>query len=622
MRDSRRRMLPQRAKFVVMLLGLGFLVGCSSAGGNGNSTPAPTATLTASPASILAGQSSTLTITSTNAETGSIDNGVGQAGINDSLVVAPTITTKYTLTVTGPGGTATASTTVTVSAINSFDGIVYGSGPETATQDVDPNGAVGTKQYMEYVNTEFQAFEKTSPYTPVWSAPQQIGTIFKNPLNQPDIANCDGTVIPPSTVPSGIHVDGIINFDRLAKRWVVLGKSDFSNQYYLCLAVSNTDDLSDKNLGWYAYEIPLDFVGINLEGYKYFPDWPKLGTWSDGYYVTMDLEDVSNGYAEIGAAICVFDRNDILAQTSATPPPVLIPVCRDFPTTLDPVSQTYLGHSLIPADVDGTTAPPAGRPEFIVSIENPSVAQNATTSSLLNLWQAQISWSGTPGLTLTQTTPAVTAFTPGCYLFDPQDPNLTLTNCVLEPAQGSGQQIDSVGDRLMPRFAYRNFGSHESFLVSHTVQTGPGSSGTTPSAYQTGIRWYEFRDSGSGTPAVYQQGTINPDAIFFRFLPSIDQDKDGNAAVGYSFSNAFTPPGIDFSFWNLGTGTATPAELTILDGPGEEVTPTTGAGAWGTYSSMTVDPVDDCTFWYVNEYWPTSAGWSTRIANFKLPTCN
>jgi hypothetical protein len=48
---------------------------------------------------------------------------------------------------------------------------------------------------------------------------------------------------------------------------------------------------------------------------------------------------------------------------------------------------------------------------------------------------------------------------------------------------------------------------------------------------------------------------------------------------------------------------------------------------WGDYTSMNIDPVDDCTFWYVNEYYQTTEAppdrkWQTRIASFKLPGCN
>jgi hypothetical protein len=257
----------------------------------------------------------------------------------------------------------------------------------------------------------------------------------------------------------------------------------------------------------------------------------------------------------------------------------------------------------------------------MVSIQNPSISGNATTSSTINVWDFHVDWTTPTNSTFSLvSSPTVTLYTPGCYV-----PGLpAITNCVPEPqALGMGQHIDSVGDRLMPRLAYRNFGTYESFLVSQTVQTGTVSSpGPT---LQTGISWYELRGSFTGTPSVYQSGTINPDTSLFRFLPSIAQDKVGNAAVGYSVSNTFTDPGIDFSYWNLATS-ATPGEVAILNGTAEEVTPTNGIGPWGSYSSMTVDPVDDCTFWYVNEYYVLLAGqanssWATRIANFKMPTC-
>jgi len=258
----------------------------------------------------------------------------------------------------------------------------------------------------------------------------------------------------------------------------------------------------------------------------------------------------------------------------------------------------------------------------MVSIQNPPNDNTTTISTTINVWDFHVDWTTPTNSTFNLvSSPTVAPYTPGCYI-----PGLpAITNCVLEPpALGMGQLIDSVGDRLMPRLAYRNFGTYESFLVSQTVQTGTiNSPGPT---LQTGIRWYELRGSFTGTPSVYQSGTINPDTSLFRFLPSIAQDKVGNVAVGYSVSNTFTDPGIDFSYWNLGTASASTSEATILEGRAEEVTSTNGIGPWGSYSSMTVDPVDDCTFWYVNEYYillagQTNSSWATRIANFKMPTC-
>jgi hypothetical protein len=160
---------------------------------------------------------------------------------------------------------------------------------------------------------------------------------------------------------------------------------------------------------------------------------------------------------------------------------------------------------------------------------------------------------------------------------------------------------------------YRNFGTYQSFLISHTVQVGAGTN------QQTGIRWYELR--GSGLPVLYQNGTVTNGSSLYRFMPSIAQDKVGNAAAGYSVSSSAVHPGIRAAYWSLPSKT-TPTEIALQNGIGDEE----NSSHWGDYTSMTVDPVDGCTFWYVNQYYNvseigTAINWDTRIANFKLPTC-
>ena len=602
--------------------------------------PAPTVTLKASPSAIIAGQSVTLSWTTTNAASIAISNVTDsscttppcavQPVQSGSIMVTPTTQTSYVATVTGNGQQVnSAAAVVTVNALTSFDGLAADpTNLGTQPQDADPNGAVGTKQFVEYINIQYQAYDKIT-HAPVWPMPQLIGTPWTNTINQGDDPNCDGHTGTTGEL-TGIHLDGEIHFDRLAQRWVVMGKADFSNSYNLCLAVSNTDDLSSPTLGWYGYDIQLNSLVGSSSSQTNFPDWPKLGIWNDAYYVAFDIEtplNLAKGGTNIGVGICAFDRNDILSQTSSSPQPVLNPVCVSPTVTLDSASGSFLGHSLIPAEIDGLTAPQTGRPEYMVSIQNPNYSAAATTSNTINLWEAQVSWSGTPSLAITPSQLSVDTFTPGCYLYVPGNP--TITNCIKEPQNGGQQLIDSVGDRLMPRFSYRNFGSYESYLISHTIQTGPGGSGTGPNDYQTGIRWYELHVNSSGTPYVYQQNTVNPDDVLYRFLPSIAQDKNGNAVVGYSTSDISSNPGINFSYWKLVSQNATPTEVTILDGAGEEVSPlsTNGVGAWGSYAEITVDPFSssnpDCTFWYVNEYYATSSdsGWSTRIANFQVPGC-
>jgi Abnormal spindle-like microcephaly-assoc'd, ASPM-SPD-2-Hydin len=456
--------------------------------------------------------------------------------------------------------------------------------------DVDPNGAIGTKQFMEWTNVYFQAYDKVT-FAPVWSAPQS-GT---SPWTKNGITACNG-----------ISGDGMIIFDRLALRWVIAGRTSSSNNYNYCVAISNTDDLSSKSLAWYTYVFPLNSVlGTNSEGSVYFPDWPKIGTWSDAYYVAMDLNDPNLGDREVGFLVCALDRTDMLLNGAAK-----APICFEQPTPVG--TSVYLGHSLIPADVEGTTPPPAGRDEFLTSIENPVMDDKTTTSTTFNLWDFHVDWSTRSNSTFTQSTLSEAPYRPGCYTVG--SPGNTV--CIPEPSSGStGNYIDSVGDRFTPRMSYRNFGSYESFLVSHTVQVGTGTS------KQTGIRWYELRDSGSGTPSIYQDGNVSPDQNLFRFMPSIAEDANGNAAVGYSVSSSTSHPGINAAYFSLTNPTA-PTEITLYAGAGDEE----NSYHMGDYSSMTVDPENGCTFWYVNQYFPTNQtgaqiAWGTRIANFAVPGC-
>jgi hypothetical protein len=483
------------------------------------------------------------------------------------------------------GGCLASAQTVT-----SFPGI-DASQVASPELDVDPNGAVGTKQFMEWVNPYFQAYDKVT-FAPIWAAPQ-IGT---QPWRENKMTDC-----------YGIFGDGIVLFDRLASRWVIGGHTNgYGGNYFYCVAISNTDDLSSNLLSWYTYEFLLNPVITNANGKVYYPDWPRLGTWANGYYVTFDLLDTAKGYLPAGVLACALDRTDMLLNYTAQPMQ-----CFSDPSPLPTSFSMYLMHSLIPADIAGSTPPPAGRDEYLVSIQNPPNDQHTTASNSINLWDFHVDWANPVNSTFSRSSVTVPAYNPGCYnVLHP-----ARTACVPEPTTGvTHNRIDSVGDRLMPNFAYRNFGSYESFLVSHTVQTGVN--GNT----QTGIRWYELR--GSGAPSLYQSGTINAGGKYlYRFVPSIAQDNVGNAGVGYNTSSVALHPGIKASWWNLRSNSK-PAELSIVQGGGDEE----NSPHWGDYTSMTVDPVDNCTFWYVSEYFAAdqigSIDWNTRIANFKISSCH
>ena len=509
----------------------------------------------------------------------------------------------------------------------SFDGVdvIPADGGQPSTRDVDPEGAVGTKQFFEWTNANvtqggLQAWDKVT-LAPVWSDGYQYVDFPWAANNQQECESVggDGDIIFDSQAQNALGTTGV---------WVIGAHNSpgQSGPYYYCVAVSNTDDLTNPSLAWYTYSFPLDsYLGTyqqNGNNYPNFPDWPKIGTGSNAYYVTLDVlypPDIDNhqnigSYMPLGVIVCALDRTDMLMNNAAKyqclTDPSPIP---QNPTT----ANLYLRHSLIPADIDGMTPPPTNRDEFLLSIQNPPFDLKTTTSTSINLWDFHLG-ANFQNSTLTRTSLTVPTYTPGCY----QVAHPLNTFCVPQPTTGkSGVRIDSVGDRLMPRLAYRNFLStfgYESFVVSHTVQPGA-------STRQTGLRWYELRDNGSANPSLYQSGTLAYDKTSWRHVPSIDEDQTGNAAIGYSVTSTTIHPSIYASSWTL-TGKTKPTEFPLWGGSGDlETLPP--PGPWGSYTGMSVDPVDGCTFWYVNEYLTStqtgsSAIWNTRISNFKLPTCH
>jgi hypothetical protein len=171
--------------------------------------------------------------------------------------------------------------------------------------------------------------------------------------------------------------------------------------------------------------------------------------------------------------------------------------------------------------------------------------------------------------------------------------------------------VDAIGDRLMFRAAYRNFGDHEAMVSNFTVSGAGG---------VAGIRWFELRGLTAGPISTFQEGTYQPDTTY-RWMGSIAQDGSGNMALGFSASDSTIHPQIRYTGRMAGDtlGQMTLGEAHIIDGAGSQ---TDTVNRWGDYSDMTIDPVDDATFWYTQEYYDTttSFNWRTRIASFKLAT--
>ncbi|PYV75452.1 MAG: PKD domain-containing protein, partial [Acidobacteria bacterium] len=237
------------------------------------------------------------------------------------------------------------------------------------------------------------------------------------------------------------------------------------------------------------------------------------------------------------------------------------------------------------------------------------------TSDALNIWDLLVKWRSTPIASLTFASQLPVAAFDSIFPCAP-----TSRDCLPQPGiVNPAQYLDILSYRQRPTFrlAYRNFKSYEALVTNQSVEALPGAAG---------VRWYEIRRTGS-TYSVYQQGTYAPNDGVHRWMGSIAQDKKGDMGLGYSVVNGVNVyPGIRYTGRLSGDplGQMTQGEGTIIDGTGVQ---TITNSRWGDYSDMTVDPTDDCTFWYVNEYYTAAgqasspAGWQTRIGSFKLPSC-
>jgi hypothetical protein len=435
----------------------------------------------------------------------------------------------------------------------------------------DTNGRVGSKQYVQWNNTSFAVFDKTT-------GALLYGPAAGNTLFQPLGGTC------------AIHNDGdpVVSYDILSGRWVIsqfaVGATpDFSHQ---CVAVSATEDATGP---WYLYDFVTDPVN--------FIDYPKTGVWPDGYYMTGRVFNAA-GTVYINGRVFVFERDKMLQGLPA----------RQLQKDLKRYGNKPQ-NGMLPSDLDSLTPPPEGAAAFVI-------APDPATTNKLDSTRVKVTWGANPTIALTQTQIPVTWDSAPCVNnTDAQDHR----DCVPQPAPATpADYLDNLDFRLMYRLAYRNFGGNQESLVGNITVTGG------PSKPKHGaIRWYEFRNSGglTTTPTVFQASTYDPDSAY-RWMGSIAMDKDHNMALGYSKSSLSIIPGI---YINGRLGTDAPntlgTEVRVQAGIGVQ---TAGAGnRWGDYSAMTVDPVDQCTFYYTNEYLKTNGAfnWSTRIASYRFPSC-
>lgn len=426
----------------------------------------------------------------------------------------------------------------------------------------DTNGDVGPNHYVQMVNVSFAIFGKSGT---VLFGPADINTLWSG-FGTPCETENDG--------------DPIVLYDHLADRWLIsqFALPNFpSGPFYQCIAISLTGDPTGA---WHRYQFLYSDTKMN--------DYPKFGVWPDAYYMTANQFDVG-GFA--GAGVVAFERDKMLDGLPA----------QMVKFDLFGVNPNFGG--MLPADLDGPP-PPAGSPNYFVEVDD-TIFGFPTDS--FRLWEFHVDW----------VSPAASTFgvsgNPNAVLNTASfDSNLCgfSRNCIPQPS--TARRLDAISDRLMYRLQYRNLGTHESLVVNHTVDVD--------GADHAGIRWYEVRDPG-GAPFIHQQGTYAPDALH-RWMGSLAMDGDGNMALGFSASSTSVFPSIRYVGRLAGDslGTLPQGETVLMAGSGSQ---THDKSRWGDYSMMAVDPVDDCTFWYTQEYYSitSSSGWRTRIGAFKFPSC-
>lgn len=429
--------------------------------------------------------------------------------------------------------------------------------PQLRVAPPDTTGDVGPNHYVQWVNLRYAIYtlsrdtsNQITAFNLVSGFPKQGNVVWQGFGGRCETDN-DG--------------DPIVQYDQLADRWVLTQFSVSSQPFMQCVAVSTSPDPTGTYFR-YAFSYSRDFN-----------DYPKMGVWTDAYYITYNM--FRNGRSFVGGQVCAFERDKMLIGASARQ------LC----------VRNSSHHSFEPADLEGTTLPPAGSPNFLLTM----------TSSAVNFWRFSVNWTNGTGTLTGPTNLGVASFSRACGG----------GTCIPQP--GTSQQLDSLADRLMYRLSYRNLGTREALVINHSVASGTG----------VGVRWYELSNAtgqtiASATPVIRQQGTFAP-TNDFRWMGSAAIDKTGGIAVGYNISNASTiVPSIRYAY----RGPADP-----LGTLGNETNALTGLGVqtpslsrWGDYSTISVDPVDGCTMVFTSQFQPANGNfnWSTFIHSFKLSTCN
>ncbi|HET9180110.1 MAG TPA: Ig domain-containing protein, partial [Terriglobia bacterium] len=409
---------------------------------------------------------------------------------------------------------------------------------ENLSVGINTTGANPATQIVDVVNTSYTIFTASG---------QGIKSGYLNGL----FAGLTSSMC--SSVNGG---DPIALFDKLDGRWIIsqLAYNSTFTDNHLCLAISQT---SDATGAYNAYDFSF---GSNL------PDYPKLAVWPDGIYFSANIYASNGSTLQFqGAQACSFPRGYV------TNPPT----SGQITFSCSPGNDAGI-YNILPADLEnlpGTASLPTGPDYYMQYVDNVGPG----TGNDLRIYQLDAN-AGSLNVVNDLT---VNDFHDACGG----------GTCV--PQEGATQQLDSLGDRLMYRLSFRSYSDHDQMVANHSVQINSSDN-------QTGVRWYIIRRDQGGAFYVNKESTYSPDVSTYRWMGSIAQNKNGDLGLGYSVSGVTTFPGIAVTGLKNGADTLMEQEQRMYHGTDQSYQGT--YSRWGDYSSISVDPTDDCSFWYTNEY--------------------
>ncbi|MGB9105845.1 MAG: carboxypeptidase-like regulatory domain-containing protein, partial [Terriglobales bacterium] len=472
------------------------------------------------------------------------------------------------------GGMATSAAAANLNApapspSSSFDGLDFANWG--AGHPPDPNGDVGPQHYIQTINTSVGIYRKNGVRLAAFT--------FDTLMSQGSFGNlCD----------TDNFGDPVVLYDTFEDRWIITdfafkldGSGNIIAPSYQCLAVSKSGDPVAG--GWNFYSIS------STSG---FGDYPKFAIWPDGLYMSANMFGFGAGGSFQNVRVWAFNK----AQMYAGEPTVQI-------LSFDAPSAEF---TLLPSNARlQTGTPPAGSPNYFAVVWQ--------FLNAVSVYKFQVNWASASTSTFSGPFTSLTSTWWAQYL------NSNATS-VPSPAN----RLDSLYPRLMVQNQYTNLGGVESLWTSHTVGAGNPTSNVTSA--QAAVRFYQVKVTGGNVEASATQSfTYSPDSTVFRFMPSVDVDRAGDMAIGYSASDAALNPAIRYAGRLAGdpVNSITQTEQSLIEGAGSQ-SGNCGSSScirWGDYSAMTLD-VDGCTFWYTNEYYQTTGlNFNTRVGTFSLPGC-